>query len=300
MTAEGLIRPLLDVARAEVEAYLRERAIPWREDWTNREEKFARNRIRHRTLPALSEEWNPQLREALAHLADLAYEEEHWWAAEIARRGAELLTVSPGAIELQASQLAAFPRAVARRLIRQAIRQAKGDLNGLEFGHIDRVIELARKSAGTGRLELPGIEAIRSFDWMRLAVPGRLVPVEPIPVNAPGRYRSPDGKSFICLDISAEKPGTRRYGTLKTSFAESLELRGWRPGDHYRPAGHTRDQKLKDLFQKSRVPSWQRLRWPILSSEGQIIWARQFGSAAQVSGLEASRFLHILEIPAGR
>ena len=85
VTAEGLIRPLLGVTRGEVETFLRERGIPWREDASNREPRFARNRIRHELLPQLKQDWNPRLTESLAHLADLAYEEERWWAAEIAR-----------------------------------------------------------------------------------------------------------------------------------------------------------------------------------------------------------------------
>ena len=65
VTAEGLIRPLLGVTRGEVETFLRERGIPWREDASNREPRFARNRIRHELLPRLKQDWNPRLTEAL-------------------------------------------------------------------------------------------------------------------------------------------------------------------------------------------------------------------------------------------
>ena len=74
------VRPLLDVTRADVLQYLRDRDIPWREDSSNRDLRFARNRIRHELLPQLTATWNPRLTDALAHLADLSYEEERWWA----------------------------------------------------------------------------------------------------------------------------------------------------------------------------------------------------------------------------
>ena len=96
VTAEGLIRPLLGVTRGEVETFLRERGILWREDASNREPRFARNRIRHELLPQLKQDWNPRLTEALAHLADLAYEEERWWAAEIARLAGTCWWSRPG------------------------------------------------------------------------------------------------------------------------------------------------------------------------------------------------------------
>ena len=77
------MRPLLEVDRAEVEQFLRERGIAWREDSTNASLQFARNRIRHGLLPQLAREWNPAIRETLAHTADWALAEEAYWEAEI-------------------------------------------------------------------------------------------------------------------------------------------------------------------------------------------------------------------------
>ncbi|MGA9587803.1 MAG: tRNA lysidine(34) synthetase TilS, partial [Terracidiphilus sp.] len=72
---EGLIvRPLLHTTRAEIEAFLKARNQPWREDSTNRHLTFTRNRIRHELLPQLAT-WNPQLRDHLAQMAELAREE---------------------------------------------------------------------------------------------------------------------------------------------------------------------------------------------------------------------------------
>ena len=75
VTVDGLIRPLLEVDRAEVERFLRERAIPWRDDSTNASRVFARNRIRHELLPQLARDWNPAIYESLAQVADWALEE---------------------------------------------------------------------------------------------------------------------------------------------------------------------------------------------------------------------------------
>jgi tRNA(Ile)-lysidine synthase len=65
------VRPLLDVRRAEILRYLRRRSIPFVEDPSNADLRFARARIRHRTLPLLREE-NPQVVEALLGLAAAA------------------------------------------------------------------------------------------------------------------------------------------------------------------------------------------------------------------------------------
>jgi tRNA(Ile)-lysidine synthase len=303
VTAEGLFRPLLDVTRSDIDAFLLARGICWREDASNREPRFARNRIRHELLPLLKQEWNPRLSESLAHLADLAYEEERWWAAEIARLGHQMFTSSPGAVEVLAREVAQLPRAVARRLIRHAIRETKGNLNGVQFRHVECVLKLLETG---GKAVLPGIRAIRSFDWLRLEVPdqdpGDASGGE---VAVPGRRVAPDGNSMICLAVIGREQGADACATLKSdlyfrSIPETLVLRGWRPGDRYRPVGHVHDRKLKELFQRQRIPSWRRPFWPILCCGDKILWTRDFGPAAEhAKPSSGAQFrLRVREVPA--
>jgi len=306
VTAEGLMRPFLDVTRVEVEAFLRARGIPWREDASNREPRFARNRIRQELLPRLKGDWNPRLTDALAHLADLAYEEERWWAAAMARLAQETLLVSPGAVEVSVQGLSQLPRAVARRLVRHAIREAKRNLHGVQFGHVETVLELPETG---GKAELPGIHAVRSFDWIRLAVPDLARRGAPDgEVTIPGRRLAPDGNSMICLDVIRRTQGGDACATLKSDLyfrriPQRLVLRGWRPGDRYCPVGHANDRKLKELFQRQRIPSWRRPFWPILCCGDKILWARDFGPAAefgkQADGGPQYR-LRIREVPVER
>jgi len=81
-----------------------------------------------------------------------------------------------------------------------------------------------------------------------------------------------------------------------------MELRNWRPGDCYRPAGRSSEQKIKQMFQEARVPLWKRREWPVLAAAGRVLWSRQFGPAAEfaVTAESASR-LSICEtnIPVG-
>src|SRR5262249_23476079 len=69
--------------------------------------------------------------------------------------------------------------------------------------------------------------------------------------------------------------------TREDSAPPSLELRYWRPGDQYRRVGESKEEKLKSLFQEARVPLWERPKWPIITYDGKIIWARRFGAAAE-------------------
>jgi tRNA(Ile)-lysidine synthase len=283
--ANGLIRPLLEITRAEIEQFLRARNIPWREDSSNADRTFARNRIRHDLLPQLARDWNPQITSALANLADLSYEEEQYWQSQLDQ---VTLIHTGDAIELDASLLggASFslqrrlqpasgnplPPAAARRLIRRAIHLAKGDLRQIDFDHIEAVLNLRR------RVHLPGLTVTRSFDWIRFSPSADPLPPVPRQITPPGKFPSPDGQTEICVDLAQDEA----CDTLKVEACQicsPLELRGWRPGDHYRPQGHSRDQKIQEMFQKARVASWRRASWPILTSRDKILWARQFGVA---------------------
>jgi len=284
VTPAGLIRPLIGVTRAEVEEFLVSRNIQWREDASNQARRFARNRIRHDLLPQLARDWNPRIGEALASLADLALEEEQWWQGELDGSRFQL-TERSGGIEMNARALAALPRALGRRLVRRAISLAKPGLLGIEFQHIQRILELAAREAGQGRLRLPGVDVIRSFDWIRLTLPGLPLPPGPVEIAVPGTYAAPDGASEIHLEV-ADACANLRMELSWGLFPAHVVLRGWRPGDHYRPVGQSRDQKVKEMFQKARVPSWQRQFWPILTSGNKILWARRFGPAAEFAARE--------------
>lgn len=265
VTDDGLVRPLLEVSREQVRGYLRARGIEWREDSSNADPRFARNRLRRDLLPRLRRDWNPKIDEALAQLADLAFEEERWWNTQQSRDGQG----AGPAVELDHDLLSTLPRALARRTVRNAIRQVKGDLRGIEFQHIEQVLEMKR-----GKLRLPGVFAARSFAWVRLAI-CEAASLDPVQVVLPATYE----QAAIRLELH-ETPAPA-CANLRVDRAAPIVLRGWRPGDHYRPAGQSRDQKLKEMFQSARIPSWRRPAWPILESEGRILWARGFGVAAE-------------------
>jgi tRNA(Ile)-lysidine synthase len=304
VTADGLVRPLLAVTREETAGFLRARGIAWREDLTNREPRFARNRIRNELLPQLARDWNPRLRDALANLAALAYDEEQWWARRIARIAARTLAPARGGIELRALDVTKLSPAVARRLIRHAIRNVKGDLRRVEYPHVEGVLDLAGRKAGHGRLSLPGLRVLRSFEWLRLEPLGPATLPEPQRLPAPGSCRSPDGNTLISLEVIDRKQIAGPCATLRRELAlpEALrhfEVRGWRPGDHYRPVGEANDRKLKDMFQRGRVPSWRRPFWPILTDGRHILWAREFGVAAEfAAGDKPGLVLRICETEA--
>jgi tRNA(Ile)-lysidine synthase len=291
-TPEGIIRPLLDVGRDQVEQFLRERGISWREDSTNASPQFARNRIRHELLPQLASQWNPRIRETLVNTADWAQAEEAYWRVEIDRLDAAHLLMRDGAILIRVESLTDLPLAAARRLIRRAIERVKGDTLGFDFHHIGTVLSMAESLQGTGRLQLPGLEIVRSFEWLRFGRSGTQTGEEGnyrLPATIPGTIRVPGTGIGLRLELIEKAETSEACGCVYNnhvgcldwgSLSGSLEVRNWRPGDRYQPAGSTRKEKIKTLFQLARIPVWERGRWPILADGASIVWARRFGPSA--------------------
>lgn len=275
----GIIRPLIEITRADVLEFLKSREIRWREDASNLDNRFARNRIRRDLLPQLTREWNPRMADALARLAHLARDEEDYWASEIAAIAARELIPYANGLELRVGALAALPRAAARRLVRRAIAQTKGNLRKIEYSHVEQVLELA--GVPQGHACLPELTVTRSFDWLYFGNPyGPGAQVQAIP--GPGTYPSPDGQGQISVGAPG---GCVTLEKEACTLFPPLELRGWLPGDHYRPQGHSRDRKIQEMFQKARVPCWRRASWPMIASGDKILWARQFGMAEDAVSL---------------
>ena len=311
VTQERIVRPLVEIDRADIECWLRKRNLAWREDETNRDQSYARNRLRHEILPLLRDSFNPRLDETLGHLANLAQDEEIYWAAHVDPKAL------PGPQILSTSDLTGSPVALARRIIRQAIAQAKGDLRQIGFAHVERILEMARSQAGHDRVQIPGLDVLRSFEWIRLApvilsrdrqgAVGASGFVFSIPIQPPGLVELPDGSARITLQIleKAERPQTcvtvvdeLDWGRFPSpdGALSGLEIRNWRPGDQYQRVGQSRKQKIKNLFQQARVPLWERWSWPIITYNDCIVWARRFGAAAEYSaGPTTSRVLEVAE-----
>ena len=306
VTSEGVVRPLLWSTREDVENWLRERRIPWREDSTNRDLSFDRNRIRHVLLPALTAEWNPQLPSILARHAELAREDDEFWDTETDRAASGRLKIEDGEAFLDAAALSGVPPALVRRVIRRAVASVRGDLRQIDFRHIDQILSLAG-APGTGhaRIQVPGVDILRSFDLVRFSRPGpRQRPDYAIPAAVPGVVTLPVGTGEIRLEIIGIKRDAVDRDTMEMCLDGSrvrqvqagLIVRNWLPGDRYRRAGHNHEQKLKELFHEFRVPLWERAGWPVMVAGERILWARRFGPAADyVAESDSSEIVRVVD-----
>jgi tRNA(Ile)-lysidine synthase len=153
----AVVRPLLEVTKAELQTYLRSRGLRWVEDETNLDCSNPRNRIRHAVLPELERTY-PGAARNLARAGEVARDDSRLLET-IADRIAAVVTITTAAgVELDAVRLSTEPRAIVRRVLMAALRAIAGDREvGLE--HVRAAEEvLARARGGTdvpgGRVEL--------------------------------------------------------------------------------------------------------------------------------------------------
>ena len=299
-----ILRPLLSTTRAEVEDYLRALGQSWREDSSNRHLTFTRNRIRHELLPLL-EGWNPQLREHLAQMAELARDEEAWWQAELARVAPQLLLpgrpvrgggrAAGGGLAIDVTRLAALAPALQRRLLRYAAEQMGA---ALDFASTEALRALALTGRSGQKRELSkGLRAERTPRELRLAAGGAGIGREgeagAIPeyaVAIPGEVEAPAFGLRLRIEVSgpAGAPDGRTPGPGRTA-----KLRNWKPGDRVRLRYSAGPRKVKEVLERLRITGTGRTLWPVLEVDGRIVWMRgvevepEQGIAVQAAFLDA-------------
>ena len=283
-TESGVIRPLLGLRRSDIRAWLTDHNIPWREDTSNANVDFQRNRIRMNVLPELAH-LNPSLPEVLASTADWASAEEDYWTAELARLEPDYLAVGPETVLINIEPFVQLRVAVQRRLLRRALERVRGNLRSIGFHHVEAIRALMATREGSGRIQLPELDIYRSFDQLRVApqhFDARLERDFSIPLTVPGETTLPERLLTINAELMAASPvynsDVNALDWAKCSG--SLHLRNWRPGDQFERAGHSGAAavKIKTLFQEFRIPLWERRRWPVIVMGESIVWTRRFGA----------------------
>ena len=253
---DDIVRPLLHIGRADTVTICADAKIAPREDASNRDLRYARNRIRRRVLPEL-ERINPQARAALARLAEAAAEvsDDRRDAAERALAAA----TKGDRIDLEA--LAGPHRDDALAL---AWHRATG--RPLSARHRKALGALVAVDDGSAALDLPGGQALREYGSLRIRTGG----------SAP----SPAGPREQSLDL--DRPVEWSGWTIRLSASEpaadvlsvrapdtELVVRSRRPGD--RIAGRLRI-KVQDLFTDAKVPARERAGHPLVATVAGEVW----------------------------
>jgi tRNA(Ile)-lysidine synthase len=298
-----IIRPLLWTAREELRRYLRDRRLAWREDASNADLSFQRNRFRHEILPLL-ERIAPGAAAALARAAEGCREDERWLEREAAAKAAAVVEREGARQHVPVTDLLAMAPAVQSRVVRFVLTPYAG--RGLTRAHVDAVRRLAESTRGMARLALPGCRIEKR--GARLTVTGDVERADgagrvdgaggaarrggPGPgghdggrrLMVPGRLEVPEAGGVLEARTGpapAETPfGAGGDAAVVDAAAAGSELlvRYRQPGDRLRPLGLGGRKSLQDLFVDRKVPRAERDRVPVVTdAAGRIVWVAGHG-----------------------
>jgi tRNA(Ile)-lysidine synthase len=272
----GYIRPLLGITRAEIEAYLAERRLDWREDTSNLDRAFLRNRIRHELLPLL-EGYNPAIRKTLAATAGILIEEDALLDDLTVQTAGQECRFSENSAACSISSLASHPAALQRRIIRLMLSRVAGNLELFSHRHLEKILQMLSALRPNLRVSLPqGLVAAKEYDTIVIRTQDNVLPeTAVITIPGPGSYLLPDGST---MRIELSPPPAVPCAPPDTAFFDGdrmpfpWHVRTFRPGDRIQPLGMSGRKKVKDLFIDEKIPAARRTLTPLLFCGSELIW----------------------------
>lgn len=253
----NLIRPMLCITRAEVLAFLKLHQLPWREDSSNGEDSFLRNRLRHRVMPLLKEE-NPCIVQNISDMAQRLREDE------------ALLTSHVQMVDTSVEALRGQPCSIRHRWIR-AFLEAQG-MPETEREHVDLVERLIFSDKPSAQANLPGGKTVaRCYDQLKVLSPGAAV--ERQVLNIPCSVPICGTDTVLRISEAGELCNGKECFTVAAKG--SIVLRGRETGDSIRlPGGR---KTLKKLFTDHKIPAHDRPSVSVLSDDEGVLWVMNFG-----------------------
>ncbi|HEU5379178.1 MAG TPA: tRNA lysidine(34) synthetase TilS [Ktedonobacteraceae bacterium] len=309
---QDIIRPLLEITRAETLAYCQEHGITPVEDASNSDPHFLRNRIRHEVLPLL-EELNPGIVRTLLRNAEVARVDLDWLEAQVDACWSDVVVSEQAdTVKLNVHALLTLPLSLQRHLLRRVTAYLCEGQSPLEPRHLLLIERLLNEQSTRQERELHLPQRLRVLSQngyltiQRLSTGADLVQrstmssdqerendfvILPLPgtVRVPGtpwRARAEILPERLAAQIlqaprreSKSEIGERQeYADYHSVYIDGdglgtrVFVRTRRPGDRIQPLGMRTEKKVQDIFIDNRVPRSQRATLPLFFSDAHCLW----------------------------
>lgn len=271
------IRPLLFAGREEIELFARENNIAFREDATNKDIVYKRNRIRHVVLPVLKEQFNPRIIDALNHLGANMTEVDKYIEFETEKAFNNCLKFKDKQkIILDIEDFLAYFTALQKRILVYSLDLIGQDPRLADFDFYQRLEQVLQKKQ-SGKIFNITKQLHITADKQNLVIwqdPPDLKALTHVII--PGEY--PFWEKHI-FEIKKSKKPLEFHGKDKTSewidadkIVEPLQIRAVKPGDRFHPVNFGGSKKVSDFFIDEKIPVYERYTIPILTCKTGIIW----------------------------
>jgi len=277
-----VIRPMLTASRRDVENFLKENNISWREDATNSDTQLKRNYIRHEILPLLEQNLNPRVKEALARTCSIMSEDNRFMEQQALQAFNAAAENSPA--KLNVKTLQQMPPAIRRRVLRQWLIKNGFTANKMRFDVIERATAMILSPCGSSTITAAAdIEIRREYNILIFDTEqNEQNEIQKIKLNIPGKTLIESHGLLITATMRKgfERTPTGPLGKIpadavirwdETNHAD-VYVRSWHNSDRIQPLGMDGTCKLQDLFTDAKIPQRERINIPVFFSENEVIW----------------------------
>jgi tRNA(Ile)-lysidine synthase len=273
-----VIRPLLEVRRAETGAYCADFNLKPRQDASNLSLEPLRNRVRLELLPLLNE-YNPRMTEALQRTSALAGDDITHLQNEAAQLWLKIARIEGRAVMMDKQALLQLDLSMQRYVLRLAVEKAAGDLKDIEAQHIEALVQALAKPAGK-KIILPyGLTFSVDYESFILVPTADNAASWPAPtgeyrLKIPGQTTVPGWKITARL---ARKPAAaaQNKNTVELDYAKTggkLTVRARKNGDRFQPLGMPQTKNLAQFMLDAKIPQDLRDSIPLVVGETGIVW----------------------------
>ena len=304
-----LVRPILGLRRADTEAWCAEHGLIPREDPTNAETNYFRNRLRHKLIPEL-EKYNPRFRETIVRTSK-ALQGDHALLSELIHQTWQQVVKNESAtyISFLLSSFLELSPALIRNIIRHGMEKLLSGQADISFATLERAAEFIANANSPQRMDLAsGFVLLKEDEFVYLTTDEKRLPVGGLPQMSRGiasaQVRAPHNDEDVRMELddgwvlTASKLDTGQPDYSADPFQVTfdadallgaLSLRGRRPGDRFSPLGMgNQSVKLKDFFINMKIPRRAREKYPLLCDEEGIIWVPGYRMAQRVRVTDAT------------
>jgi len=279
-----IIRPLIEIERKEILEFLQRNHIPWKEDSSNRNTCYFRNKIREFLFPLLLQKFAPQLVKGITKVTEILHQEDIFLEKLAEEKFKKIKTLNENyEVLLKINELLALPLALRRRVIRMAIKTARGSLRRINFEHGEKIINALANPNPYLKFSLPeGLEVIKESEFLKFAFRPKKI-ANPLSFyyefnSLPEVIDIPEIGKKIKIEVLPWSPGQSPIGDKNIALFDyekiryPLIVRNRRPGDRFQPLGTFGIKKLKNFFIDLKIPREERGFIPLIIFGEVIAW----------------------------
>lgn len=279
-----IVRPLLDIERSEIEAYIREKKLDTVTDSSNLEKIYARNRIRLDVIPSIDKLFECNLVKSIDRMSRLIKDDIDFIDGKVKKSYYNaVLRKENEEVELLLGKIKRMHIAVKRRVIRKAIEEVKGNVKGIESIHIENILEIIDNGRVGSRIDLPGIKIGRTYESIRFYKKERQFESfdYEVSLNIPGITEIGKDEHYIEASIItdfkvSDYKGVKARALIQffdyDKLIEGINIRKRKKGDLFKPINSNGTKKLKEYFIDNKVPREIRDNIPLIAKGQEIIW----------------------------